>query len=64
VEYDRMSSSVGSCKSYCQRGEELLLGVITGKGRDCQMESALGPPFAACSGGGVWGACAWEATGG
>ena len=30
VEYDRMSNSVGSWMSCCQRGEELLLGVITG----------------------------------
>ena len=29
-EYDLMSNSVGAWMSCCQRGEELLLGVITG----------------------------------
>ena len=51
-----MSSSVGSCLSCCQRGEEELLGVRTGYGRDCHIESAIGPSVSAGSEGGVWGA--------
>ena len=73
-----MSSSVGSWMSCCQRGEELLLGVITGKGCGCQVESVFddageevgafvvdgaGPWVVDCSGGGVGGALAGESAG-
>ena len=43
-----MSSSVGSCISCCHLGDELLLGVITGYGRDCQVKAVSG------LGGSVW----------
>ena len=33
----------------------MLLGVITGYGRDCQVEAAFGPQVSAGSEGGVWG---------
>ena len=53
-----MSSSVGSCISCCQLGDELLLGVVTGYGRDCQVEAVLGLEGSAWSVGGVGGAWA------
>ena len=53
-----MSSSVGSCFSCCHLGEELLLGVITGYGRDCQVEAVLGLGGSSWSVRGVRGACA------
>ena len=53
-----MSSSVGSCFSCCHLGDELLLGVITGYGRDCQVEAVLGLGGSSWSVGGVGGAWA------
>ena len=53
-----MSSSVGSCISCCHLGDELLLGVITGYGRDCQVETVLGLGGSAWTVGGVGGAWA------
>ena len=47
MEYEIISSSVGSCLSCCQRGEEVLLGVRTGYGRDCHIDAAFGPPVSA-----------------
>ena len=55
-----MSSSVGSCISCCHLGDELLLGVVTGYGRDCQMEAVLGLGGSAWSVGGVGGSWAGE----
>ena len=55
-----MSSSVGSCISCCHLGDELLLGVVTGYGRDCQVEAVLGLGGSAWSVGGVGGAWAGE----
>ena len=49
-----MSSSVGSCLSCCQRGEEELLGMRTGYGRDCHIEAAFGHSVTAGTEGGVW----------
>ena len=60
MEYESISSSVGSCLSCCQRGEEVLLGVRTGYGRDCHIDAAFGPPVSAGSGGGVWGGAVRE----
>ena len=51
-----MSSSVGSCLSCCQRGEEVLLGVRTGYERDCHIDAAFSLPVSAESEGGVGGA--------
>ena len=48
-----MSSSVGSCLSCCQRGDEELLGMRTGYGRDCHIEAAFGSSVIAGSEGGV-----------
>ena len=53
-----MSSSVGSCISCCHLGDELLLGVITGYGRDCQVETVLGLGGSAWTVGGIGGAWA------
>ena len=55
-----MSSSVGSCISCCHLGDELLLGVVTGYGRDCQVEAVLGLGGSAWAVGGVGGAWAGE----
>ena len=55
-----MSNSVGSCINCCHLGDELLLGVITGYGRDCQVEAVLGLGGSAWSGGGVGKAWAGE----
>ena len=55
-----MSSSVGSCISCCHLGDELLLGVVTGYGWDCQVDAVLGLGGSACSVGGVGGAWAGE----
>ena len=55
-----MSSSVGSCISCCHLGDELLHGVVTGYGRDCQVEAVLGLGGSAWSVGGVGGAWAGE----
>jgi hypothetical protein len=53
-----MSSSVGSCINCCHRGDELLLGVITGYVRDCQVEPVVGLRGSAWAVGGVGGAWA------
>ena len=55
-----MSSSVGSCISCCHLGDELLLGVVTGYGRDCQVEAVLGLGGSAWSVGGAGGAWVGE----
>ena len=55
-----MSSSVGSGISCCHRGDELLSRVVTGYGRDCQVEAVLGLGGSAWSVGGVGGAWAGE----
>ena len=55
-----MSSSVGSRISCCHLGDELLLGMVTGYGRDCQVEAVLGLGGSAWSVGGVGGAWAGE----
>ena len=60
VELGKMSSSVGSCMSFCHLGDELLLGVVTGYGRDCQVEVVLRLGGSVCSVGGVGGAWAGE----
>ena len=53
-----MSTSVGSCINCCHLGDELLLGVITGYGRDCQVKAVLGLGGSVWSVGGVGGAWA------
>ena len=53
-----MSNSVGSCINCCHRGDELLLGVITGYVRDCQVEPVVGLGGSAWAVGGVGGAWA------
>ena len=55
-----MSSSVGSCISCCHLGDELLLGVVTGYCRDCQVEAVLGLGGSAWSVGGAGGAWVGE----
>ena len=55
-----MSNSVGSCINCCHRGDELLLGVIAGYVRDCQVEPVVGLGGSAWAVGGVGGAWAGE----
>ena len=59
-----MSKSVGSWMSCCQRGEELLFGVITGYDRCCQVEVKFdGARVVDCSVEGVGGAFVGESGG-
>ena len=58
-----MSSSVGSWMSCCHLGDEVLLGVVTGLGRNCQVEAVMGLEGSAGAGGGVGGAWAGESAG-